>query len=83
MARSGAKQKAIRGLLGGGGPPVSDFTETGPDSYHASFAEALTKNQKYTLSAREWTEYEKIAEILWKHKLKDFKLNLCLEPATK
>ena len=39
--------------------------------------------QKYTLSAREWTEYEKIAEILWKHKLKDFKLNLCLEPATK
>ena len=43
MARSGAKQTAIRGLLGGGGQPVSEFTETGPDSYHASFAEALTK----------------------------------------
>ena len=45
MARSGAKQTAIRDLLGGGRPPVSDFTETGPDSYHASFAEALTKSE--------------------------------------
>ena len=45
MARSGAKQTAIRGLLGGGGQPVSEFTKTGPDSYHASFAEALTKSE--------------------------------------
>ena len=45
MARSGAKQTAIRGLLGGGGQPVSEFTETGPDSYHASFAEALTESE--------------------------------------
>ena len=45
MARSGAKQTAMRGLLGCGGPPVSDFTETGPDSYHASFTEALTKSE--------------------------------------